>query len=102
MSFLPPNARAEDIELEIMFQQTLLESLDQDADNYVDERQRLEAVLRELETRLEAFTDNGHMQGGDESQPNTLGDSSQELVSVHANLGTSLISFYCLNAGLLA
>ena len=85
MTSLPPNARAEEIEVEIIFQQTLLEMLDQDADSYNDERYRLEKLLQELGARLEALTGNGYTQGGDESQA-----SSQDFTSIY--LGTSLIS----------
>lgn len=97
MATLAPNARAEDIEDEIVFQQTLLEMLDQDADSYEHERERLEAVLVELETRLEALTGNGHIQGGDEIQASTYDDESQastysDLMSVPEYLGTSMIS----------
>ena len=87
MTSLPPNARAEDIEVEIIFQQTLLEMLDQDADSYNDERYRLEKLLQELGARLEALTGNGYTGGGDESQT-----SLQDFTSVY--LGTSLISIF--------
>jgi hypothetical protein len=91
-----PNARVEDIEDEIVFQQTLLEMLDQDADSYHGERQRLETILLELGARLEALTGNGYTQGSDESQASTYGGSSQDFqfMSAPAYLGTSLISIF--------
>ena len=87
-------ARVEDIEDEIVFQQTLLDTLDQDADSYENERERLEAVLAELEARMVGLTGSGntYTQAGDESQASTYGDSSQDSISVPAYLGTSLIS----------
>lgn len=91
-SLLPPNARVEDIEDEIVFQQTLLDLLDQDADSYEGERQRLQTLLLELGTRLEALTGNGYTQGVDESQTSTYGDSLQDFMSVPSYLGTSLVS----------
>jgi len=98
MATLAPNARVEDIEDEIVFQQTLLEMLDQDADSYHGERQRLETLVLELEARLEALTGNGYTQGGDESQASTYSGSSQDFMSVPAYLGTSLISIFSTQA----
>jgi hypothetical protein len=90
--------RVEDIKVEIAFQQTLLDMLDQDADSYEDDKQRLEALLVDLEARLESLTGNGHTLASDESQASTYTDSLQDLLSVPAYLGTSLISIFSTKA----
>lgn len=60
MASLSEDATFEDIEDEIIFQQTLLNSLDVDAENYDEERQNIEAVLQELETRVDALVKGSH------------------------------------------
>lgn len=55
MASLPANATAEDIEDELMFQQTLLHTLDVDAENFEEEHQSITAVLQHLEARLAAL-----------------------------------------------
>lgn len=81
----------EEIEVEIDFQRTLLQMLDQDADSYEDDKRRLETLLVELEARLETLTGNDHTQAHDESQTSIYDGSLQDLVSVPAYLGTSLL-----------
>lgn len=52
MPELPPNATAEQIEDEIIFTRIMITSLDQDSDNYDADKERLEAELATLESRL--------------------------------------------------
>jgi len=74
MASLSENATAEDIGDEIIFQHVLLDSLDQDADSYAEERQRIEATIQELQARLETLT------GGLPREPSrpSNGESSPE------------------------
>ena len=80
--------RVDDIEAEIAFQQTLLDMLDQHADSYEDDKQRLETLLVELEARLQTLTGNGHTQAHDEIQANTYGDSLGMSLNPNSSLFT--------------
>lgn len=105
MASVPQNSTAEDIEDEIIFQQTLLDTLDVGAETYLDERLHIEAVLQELQASLDALA--GGSQGCMDGPANgfSAGGSQNSLVNVPAGMSStfpaSLFSLRFLHLSLL-
>ncbi|PSK35037.1 hypothetical protein B9Z65_1620 [Elsinoe australis] len=85
MASLGPNASAEEIDDEIMFQQTLLESL-QDAPDDDETKTRILATIEELEKRLENSGSNSSRQSAaSDTEPTMVNDSDDSLSAARSN-----------------